>query len=64
MNARKAGSRLAGSAVTTACGYEAVAMASRGRLPTLTQLQARHRALAWIILAVLAYHFIACKPPR
>lgn len=43
--------------VGAACAYEVAALASRGRLPTLSELQRRHDALAWLILGVLAYHF-------
>lgn len=43
--------------VALACAYEVAALASKGHLPTLSELQRRHDLLAWLILGGLAYHF-------
>jgi hypothetical protein len=44
--------------VALACGYEAVAILSGERLPTITGLQHRYRPLGWIIVGWLSYHFL------
>jgi hypothetical protein len=44
--------------VALACGYEAVAILTGERLPTITSLQHRFRPLGWIIVGWLSYHFL------
>jgi hypothetical protein len=44
--------------VALACGYEAVAILSGERLPTITGLQHRYRPVGWIIVGWLSYHFL------
>ncbi len=44
--------------VALACGYEAVAILTGERLPTITSLQHRYRPLGWIIVGWLSYHFL------
>ena len=44
--------------VALACGYEAVAILTGERLPTITSLQRRHRPLGWIVVGWLSYHFL------
>jgi hypothetical protein len=45
--------------VAAACGYEAVAICwPASRLPTLSALQRKHRAVGAIVVGFLAYHFL------
>lgn len=44
--------------VASGCGYELVAIASRGRLPTLSRMQKRFRPLGVAVVAWLIWHFI------
>lgn len=44
--------------VALVCGYEAVALLTGGRLPTITGLQHRYRPVGWIIVGWLSYHFL------
>lgn len=43
--------------VAALCGYETVAIMSRGKLPTLTRLNHQYRVIAPVILSGLAAHF-------
>lgn len=43
-----------GFGVFAACGFECVALASRGRVPTITAIVHRHRHLPIVELAVWA----------
>ncbi len=45
------------SVVATVCGYEAVAITSRGRIPTITALQQQHRIIGPIMVGGLLAHF-------
>jgi hypothetical protein len=45
------------SVVATVCGYEAVAITSRGKIPTITKLQQQHRFIGPIIVGGLVAHF-------
>src|ERR1700678_1098732 len=45
------------SVVATVCGYEAVAITSRGRIPTITALQQEHRIIGPIVVGGLLAHF-------
>lgn len=47
-------------AVAFVFGYESAALVSRGRVPTVTYLCARHRWLAAASVAGLALHFVLC----
>lgn len=44
--------------VALACGYEALAILTGERLPTITSLQHRYRPLGWIVVGWLSYHFL------
>jgi len=44
--------------VATACGYEAAALISRGKIPTISSLQRRHRLLAYLVVGWLCWHFL------
>ena len=44
--------------VWMACGWEVVALPTRGRLPTISILCSRHRWLAGLILGGLAAHLL------
>lgn len=43
------------------CGYEAVALATREKLPTLSRLQARHPVIGTAIVAGLGFHFLRVR---
>lgn len=43
--------------MATLCGYEMVAIASHGRIPTLTKLNTRYRVIGPLILGGLVAHF-------
>lgn len=47
--------------VVLACGYE-IAAITTGRVPTFTQMSARHRWLAPAVLTVLAIHLYRQQP--
>ncbi len=44
--------------VAAVCAYEAAAIVSCGKIPTITALQHRHRTLAYLIVGALAWHFL------
>lgn len=50
--------------VALACGYEAVALLTGERLPTITSLQRRYRPLGWIVVGWLSYHFLYHEEQR
>jgi hypothetical protein len=51
--------------VASLCGYETVAICSRGQLPTLTELDRRaHHAICPVILGGLAVHFYGGWPRK
>ena len=43
--------------VASVCGYEVVAIASRGKIPTLTCWNTQYKVIAPVILGGLAEHF-------
>ena len=43
--------------VAMVCGYETIAIASRGRIPTVTALQKRYRILGPMVIGGLIAHF-------
>lgn len=45
------------SVVAIVCGYEAVAITSRGKIPTITKLQSQHRIIGPVIVGGLVAHF-------
>jgi hypothetical protein len=45
------------AAVVACCTYEVAAICSRGRVPTITALNRRQRAVGWAIVAALIVHF-------
>jgi hypothetical protein len=45
------------SVVAIVCGYEAVAITSRGKIPTITALQQQHRIIGPIVVGGLVAHF-------
>jgi hypothetical protein len=45
------------SCVAMVCGYETIAIASRGRIPTITALQKRYRILGPVVVGGLIAHF-------
>lgn len=53
-----------GKITFTLCAYEATALASGGRLPTLTTIQRHVPVLGAGLVAVLAGHFIANDDKR
>jgi len=46
------------------CLYEVVAVLSSGRMPTVTDLAARHRWMIPIATGLVAWHLIVTPPPR
>jgi hypothetical protein len=45
------------SVVAIVCGYEAVAITSRGKIPTITALQQQHRIVGPVVVGGLLAHF-------
>jgi hypothetical protein len=45
------------SVVAIVCGYEAVAITSRGKIPTITSLQQQHRIIGPVVVGGLVAHF-------
>src|ERR1700722_15760774 len=45
------------SVVAVVCGYEAVAITSRGKIPTIPALQQQHRIIGPIVVGGLVAHF-------
>jgi hypothetical protein len=43
--------------VAMVCGYETIAIASRGRVPTITALQKKYRILGPMVIGGLIAHF-------
>lgn len=50
-------SRAFPSVVAIVCGYEAVAITSRGKIPTITRLQQQHRIIGPVVVGGLVAHF-------
>lgn len=50
-------SRAFPSVVAIVCGYEAVAITSRGKIPTITALQQQHRIIGPVVVGGLVAHF-------
>ena len=50
--------------VATAYGYEAAALISCGKIPTISSLQRRHRLLAYLVVGWLCWHFLWYEAPK